>query len=445
MSLEEKISSKKAKVAVYGVGYVGLPTCVLLVEKGFQVIAVDVNPRIVELTNRGESHINDEFLRKSVNSAWKTGRLKATSDTAQAGKDADIIIISVPTPSENNKPDLKYVEKACEDIAQGLRGSEKLVIVESTVYPSACRKVLKPILEKEGGKCGKDFYLAHCPERLNPGDNDHNVRVTPRIVGGIDEKSGILAQKFYESYIDAKIFRMSSLDAAELVKLVENTQRDVNIAFMNEVALICEHIGVEVKEVIEGCATKWNFYKVLPGPGVGGHCLPNNPYYILKRAEERGFEPKLLLLSRKLNDSMMHHVVELIEKTLGSLKGKRIAVMGVAYKANVDDVRQSPARGMIPELLSNGSEVIIFDPYVNEVNKKKVHSAIASSFEEAVKECDCVVFLCAHDEFKKIKLEQIRKLNPKASVVDTSFLFDWREAERLEIKFEAVGLGRISD
>jgi nucleotide sugar dehydrogenase len=248
------------------------------------------------------------------------------------------------------------------------------------------------------------------------------VQKTPRIVGGFNDESGKIAKTLYESIIDASIMQVSTLDTAELVKLVENTQRDLNIAYINEIALICEKIGVDVKEIIAACKTKWNFYPAMPGPGVGGHCLPNNPYYILKRAEEKGFHPRLIMLGRQVNDSMQYHVVDLIADALNELgkpiKGTKIALLGVSYKANVDDVRQAPSRVIAEELRKKGANLVITDPHVNEVNMKKVHDKVVS-LEEALK-CECLVFLCGHDEYKKLDLT---KTNAKA-VVDAVFLFD---------------------
>ncbi len=273
---------------------------------------------------------------------------------------------------------------------------------------------------------------------MNPGDNEHAVRVTPRIVGGVDARSSELAQALYESVVEAKIFRVSSMDTAELVKLVENTQRDLNIAFMNEIALVCEKIGVDVKEVIEACSTKWNFYKVWPGPGVGGHCLPNNPYYILKRAEQAGFHPKLMMLGRQVNDSMMHHAVELIQEALKkaglSLENTRIALFGISYKPNVDDVRQAPSRAIAQELRDKGADFVVSDPHVNEVNAKKVHDKIVS-LDEALK-ADCLVFLQAHDEYKKLDLTKTRA----KAVVDLAFLFDEKSVPK-NCVYKRVGKG----
>ncbi len=443
VDLLNKIKARKAAVCIVGGGYVGLPNAVLFVEKGFDVTIADLSERVVCMTNEGKSHIKDPVLEQSVPRAFKTGRLRATMDVANAAEKSDVIIISVPTPTKNNEPDLSYIEAASKDVGKGLAAAggkkEKLVVLESTVYPSVCHTIIKQILERESKlACGKHFFLAHCPERLNPGDNEHAVRVTPRIVGGVDARSGELAQVLYESVVEAKIFRVSDMDTAELVKLVENTQRDLNIAFINEIALVCEKIGVDVKEVIEACDTKWNFYKVWPGPGVGGHCLPNNPYYILKRAEQAGFHPKLMMLGRQINDSMMHHAVELIQDALKkaglSLKNTRIALLGISYKPNVDDVRQAPSRAIAQELRDKGVDLIVSDPHVNEVNAKKVHDKIVS-LEEALK-ADCLVFLQAHDEYKKLDLTKTRA----KAVVDLAFLFDEKRIPK-NCVYKRIGKG----
>jgi len=439
--LMDKIKARNAFVCIVGGGYVGLPNAVLFTEKGFNVTIADLNERVVKLTNEGKSHIKDAVLEQSVPRAFKTGRLHATTDVASAAKKSDVIIISVPTPTKNREPDLTFVEAASTAIGKGIAGSReaKLVVLESTVYPSVCRTFIKPIIERESKlECGKQFFLAHCPERLNPGDDEHAVRVTPRVVGGLDAESGALAQALYESVVEAKIFRVSDMDTAELVKLVENTQRDLNIAFMNEIALVCEKIGVDVKEVIEACSTKWNFYKVWPGPGVGGHCLPNNPYYILKCAEQAGFHPKLLLLGRQVNDFMMHHAVELVENALSKagmrVKGTRIALLGISYKPNVDDVRQAPSREIARELREKGADLVVSDPHVNEVNAKKVHGKIVS-LEEAL-ESECLVFLQAHDEYKKLDLTKTRA----KAVVDLAFLFDEKSVPK-NCVYKRVGKG----
>lgn len=435
MTLLEKIRSKKAIVCVVGAGYVGLPTALLFTEKGFTVIAADKNPRVVDLTNRGESHINDPELSVRVPKALESGRLSATVDVTEAVRKSDAVLVCVPTPAENKQPDLGFVRHCGKEIGSGLQKGT-LVVLESTVYPGVTENVLGSILEKQSGmKKGSDFFLAHCPERLNPGDVKHTIDNTPRIVGGINDASLRAAKALYES-VGLSMHAVPDMHTAELVKLVENTQRDVNIAFINEMALLCEKIGVDVKELVEACGTKWNFYKLLPGPGVGGHCLPNNPYYIAKKAKEVGFDPKLMLLARKRNDEMPLHVVELLEEGLKKagkkIQGTRIALVGVAYKANVDDVRQAPSRTIAEVLRQKGADLVITDPHVSDVNLRKVHDRIVP-LQEALS-ADAVVFLCAHDAYKKIKSADVKA----HVVVDAAFLF---KPGQFKGVYKRVGLG----
>ncbi|MFH1056957.1 MAG: nucleotide sugar dehydrogenase [Candidatus Micrarchaeota archaeon] len=434
-NLKSKISSKKAVVCIVGVGYIGLPNAVLFASKGYTVIAADVNERIVRMTNEGKSHIKDAVLEKSVPQAFATGRLKATQDVSKAVSESDAVLISVPTPSENGEPDLSFVENSCAAIGKSMKKGT-LVVLESTVYPGCCEEIVKPILERESGlQCGRDFFLAHCPERMNPGDTTHTVGNTIRIVGGVDSESGEIAKALYESVLGPNVLLVKNMKTAELVKLVENTQRDVNIAFINEIALLCEKLGVDARELVDACATKWNFYKLYPGPGVGGHCLPNNPYYILKAAGKVGFKPRLFPLAREINDSMPAHVVELVEKALAKtskkISGTKIAVLGVAYKPNLDDVRQAPSRTVIPLLLQKNADLVVSDPHVNEANLKKVFEK-HSSLEKAIEWADCLVFLCAHDEYKKLGESELKE----KIVVDGALVFE-KPVGRI---YERVGL-----
>lgn len=436
MNLLEKIKTKKATVTVVGAGYVGLPTALLFAEKGFTVIAADKNPRVVECTNQGKSHINDPELNLRVPAVFATGRLSATLDVMDAARRSDAILVCVPTPTENHEPDLRYIESSAQDIGAGLK-KDTLVVLESTVYPGVTENVLGTILEQKSGLCvGDDFHLAHCPERLNPGDTQHSIDNTPRIVGGINSASKQSAQALYES-VGLKMHSVANIHTAEMVKLVENTQRDVNIAFINEMALLCEKIDVDAYELIQACSTKWNFYKLLPGPGVGGHCLPNNPYYIAKRAKEVGFEPDLMLTARHRNDEMPMHVVELVEKGLKesgkTLDQSTVALVGVAYKANVDDVRLAPSRVIADALLKKGASLKITDPHVNEANMKKVHDHVVE-LEEALA-CDAVVFLCAHDAYKEIRPQEVKA----TVVVDAVFLFSPSQFSQIY-----KGIGRSS-
>ncbi len=435
MSFLDMIKQKTALITIVGAGYVGLPTALLFCERGFSVIAADTNERIVHLTNQGTSHINDPDLNERVPKAKGSGRLRAMQDVTAAVQASDAVLICVPTPAENHAPDLTYVKQSAAAIGAGIK-KDTLVVLESTVYPGVTENVLGALIEEKSGlKKGTDFFLAHCPERLNPGDSQHTIDNTPRIVGGINGASLEAAKALYES-TGLTMHTVPDMHTAEMVKLVENTQRDVNIAFINEMALLCERIGIDVKQLVDACGTKWNFYKLLPGPGVGGHCLPNNPYYIAQRAKEVGFEPSLILLARRRNDEMPLHVVELLEQGLlqagRSLKNSTVALVGVAYKANVDDVRQAPSRTIAETLRKKGANFVITDPYVNNANLKKVHDR-AVPLVEALK-ADAVVFLCGHDAYKTIRPQDV----VAPVVIDTTFLFSPQDFKGV---FKRVGTG----
>lgn len=442
MSVSEKLRDRSAKICVVGVGYVGLPTALLFAEKGYRVIGADVNPSFVDSLNKGKSYIKDPALDKGVEQAHSAKRLSATTDATAAAKEADAIIVCVPTPSVRNKPDMQYLEASLKSVAKGLDAEKpRLVVTESTTYPGACRSFSKPLLERESGlKCGKDFFLGHCLERLNLSDAAHTVKNTPRVLAGVDEESSKLVEELYKNAVDAQVLRVSSTDVVETVKLVENIQRDVNLAFINEVALICEKIGVDVKEVIEGCRTKWNWYNAWPGAGVGGHCLPNNAYYLTSVAEERGFHARLIPLARSVNDSIPLHVVELVEEGLKQagldVKGANIALLGVAYKPDTDDVRQAPSRAVVKELVEKGAYVIIHDPHVSGFRMRMVHDKIAANFKEAVKGRDCIVITCGHSEYKALKAED---MDAKV-VVDAALIFDKKEFLERGVIYKRVGL-----
>lgn len=446
MKLDRIISDGKVAVAIVGIGYVGLPNALLFARRGLKVIAADINPRISRLTNKGISHINDPMLKKEVPRIWKTGRLVAMTNIAAATTAADVIIISVPTPAESGLPDMRFVKNSCRQIGRGLdKEKQRLIILESTVYPGACREVLKPILENSSGlTCGKDFFLAHCPERMNPGDKIHTIDRVARVVGGIDKKSAQLAEVLYKRVIQAPIFRCSSIETAELIKLVENTQRDINIAYINEIAQLCEKLSLDVYEVLDAAATKWNFYRVAPGPGVGGHCIPNNPYYILKVARRLGYEPKTILTARQVNDAMPRHVVSLIKDGLAELsrplRGAKILMLGVAYKPNIDDVRQAPSRAIAAMLRKAGGPLLIHDPHVNAVNMAKVHKRVAKKLAAGLRGADCVVLVTPHNEYKKLRLRWLRRaIGKRAVLVDCHNTFSPEAVARAGLVYRGIG------
>ncbi len=405
-------------VAVVGLGYVGLPVACLVAKKGYKAYGLELNPSVVSLINNGRSHIKDESLIRAVKQV--KGKLVATSDPGVALSAADIVLVCVPTPVDSNKhPDLKFVKAACETIARHLRKG-MLIIIESTVYPGVTDEIVKPLLEQSGLKAGKDFMLVHCPERIDPGNKKFELENIPRVIGGVDEKSAKEAAKFYAAILKASVTPLKSIKAAEAVKIMENTFRDVNIAFINEIAMSFDKLGIDVMEVIRGCSTKpFGFMPFYPGPGVGGTCIPKDPYYLIERAREHGFEHRFVSLARSLNNAMPLYAVSLIEQLVARL-GKplekaNIAVLGLSYKADVDDLRDSPSLEILAHLSAKNKGIKAFDPYVPAKSN-------CGSVEEALAHADCVVLATNHAEF-------VKKLSPKTlKALQVKAVFDARNS-----------------
>ena len=443
MNWFEKIKNRDVKIAVFGLGYVGLPTALEFAKKGFEVVGVDVKQEIVEKLNSGESHIKELGLEEVLKKALKEGKFRATLNGVQATKESDVIIICVPTPVTKEKiPDLKPVLSAGETIAKGL-GKNKLVVLESTVHPTCTETDLKPVLEKSGLKAGKDFGLAYVPERYNPGDEEHTVDKIVRVVGAISKEWCEITAELYR-VIARDVYKVRDLKTAEAAKIIENVQRDLNIALMNELALIFERLGVDVYEVIEAAGTKWNFIKFYPGAGVGGHCLPVDPYYLTFKAQQLGFHPKVILAGRSVNDYMPKHMVELIVRGLNKLKkpvnGSKIVILGLSYKKNTGDIRNSPSDTIIQELKELGAEVYAYDPFVSREDTVKKGARYAEPME-IFNNADCIVLVTDHDEFRDLNLEEVKKISKeKCLIVDGRGFFDRENLKKLG--FEFVGIGR---
>jgi UDP-N-acetyl-D-glucosamine dehydrogenase len=380
-------------IAVIGAGYVGMPHAQTFAEAGKTVVLVDVQQSVVDAINRGESHITDvpsEKLKQLVDA----GSVTATTDFSSV-RDADAIVIAVPTPlSQQREPDLSYIESAARDIAPHLRAGH-LVVLESTTYPGTTRDVLCPILEDGSGlKAGADFHLAYAPERVDPGRTDFTTRTTPKIVGGVNAASTQAAAMLYGSAVD-NVHTVSTAEAAELSKLLENIFRSVNIALVNELAQLCDRMDIDVWEVIEAAETKpFGFMSFKPGPGLGGHCIPLDPYYLAWKAREFDFNTRFVELAGEINNNMPYFCRSVISQALNhgaqkSLKGSKILVLGVAYKSDIDDVRESPAEKVIQLLANAGSDVAYHDPFVAEFDGLK-------SVALEPQDYDCVVIVTAH-------------------------------------------------
>jgi UDP-N-acetyl-D-glucosamine dehydrogenase len=382
----------KPDVAIVGAGYVGMPLGQVFAEAGKNVVLIDVNEQVVEGINRGESHIDDVpsgSLEKLVDAA----RLAATTDY-DVLKDADAILIALPTPlSSQREPDLAILKAAAGEIAPRLQ-KDQLVVLESTTYPGTTRECLQPILERSGLKAGDDFHLAFSPERVDPGRSDWTTRNTPKLVGGLTPACTERAAELYRSAVET-VVPVSSPEAAEMTKLLENIFRAVNIALVNELAQLCERMDIDVWEIVEAAETKpFGFMSFKPGPGLGGHCIPIDPFYLTWKAREYDFYTEFIELAGKVNANMPYFCRSLISQALNhgaekSLKGSRLLVLGVAYKADINDVRESPAEKIMQLLRKAGADLDYHDPHVKEFDGMRSAPYSPESY-------DCVVIVTAH-------------------------------------------------
>jgi len=402
------------KVAIVGAGYVGLPLAQIFAEGGNDVLLVDVERRIVDGVNRGESHIEDvppEALKPLV----ENGLVRASSRYDDL-READAILIALATPlTKQREPDLSIVTAAVRDIAERLRPGQ-LVVLESTTYPGTTRDVVQPLLEEISGlKAGVDFNLAFSPERVDPGNENWSTKTVPKIVGGITEECTRRAAELYGSVVDT-VHPVSSPEAAELTKLLENIFRSVNIALVNELAQLCERMGIDVWEVVDAAATKpFGFMSFKPGPGLGGHCIPVDPFYLTWKAREFGFYTEFIELAGKVNEGMPYYCRSLISQALNhgahkSLSGSKVLVLGVAYKSDISDVRESPALKVMQLLENAGADVSYHDPHVPSLNGKESAELDPGAY-------DCVAILTAHSS---IDHEQV--------VRDAKVVVDFRNA-----------------
>ncbi|MFZ2462500.1 MAG: nucleotide sugar dehydrogenase [Caldibacillus thermoamylovorans] len=399
-SIKEKLLNKTAKLGVIGLGYVGLPLAVEKAKAGYKTIGFDVQVSKVEMVNNGENYIGDvvnEDLQEIVNS----GLLKATTDFAQVAT-ADCVCICVPTPlDEHQQPDISYVKSAAESIVPYMH-KDMLIVLESTTYPGTTEELLKPILETSGLKCGVDFYLAFSPERVDPGNLMYKTKNTPKVVGGVTPQCTDVAAALYESILEAPVHRVSSPAIAEMEKILENTYRNVNIGLVNELAILSNKMGINFWEVVDAAKTKpYGFQAFYPGPGLGGHCIPLDPYYLSWKAREYGFHTSMIESSMMVNDRMPEYVAERASKILNrykkALNGSKILMLGVAYKQDIDDYRESPAIKVINELEKESAEVVYYDPYVKEYRDKgKVKKGENELTDKLIESADLVIVTTAH-------------------------------------------------
>lgn len=420
------------KICVVGLGYVGLPLAILASKKGYHVTGIDNNQTKIISINKGVVPYTD----KKISDDFKKVKLEATSEF-DAVQHSSITIVCVPTPVDNShNPDLGPVKSAVSDIAKYLKKGH-LVIIESTINPGVCESIILPILEKVSGlKGGRDFYLSHCPERINPGDKKWNVENIPRVVGSLESVGLKKTLTFYKSILKGEIKPMAAIKEAEAVKIVENAFRDINIAFVNELAQSFSHLDIDTINVINGAATKpFAFLAHYPSCGVGGHCIPVDPYYLIDYAKRNGFNHRFLSLARNINNSMPKFTVALakeilLEKNIPINKSK-IAVLGLSYKANVSDCRESPSFIIIKELKRQGARVSVYDPYVKE-------KSTADSVAEAINNANVVIIATGHNKFKALTPQFFLKHNVTA-IVDGQNCLEKNKFVNAGITYEGIG------
>ncbi len=419
-------------IAVIGLGYVGLPLALLADKKGFDVKGVDINTTIIDSLSRSVPTV-DDVNEKDLNES----NIEFTSDISKINS-CDAVIVCVPTPVNGDKsPDLTPLKKAVEGAVPHIKKGG-LLVIESTVNPGVCDDVVTPIILKGGRSIGDDIYLAHCPERINPGDIKWNVSNINRVLGANSQKELELALDMYEKIVDAEIKPMQTLKEAEAVKVVENSFRDINIAFVNELAMSFHKLGINIENVIDGAATKpFAFMPHHPGAGVGGHCIPVDPYYLIEYANGFGFEHDFLRLARSINESMPQFTVDLLIESLNtkekSLKGTKVTLLGLSYKPNVGDDRESPAYTIKKLLEEDGADITVYDPYIKE-------GSTADSLREAVESAEAIVIATGHKEFEDLLKDNFIPSSVVA-IVDGRNMFKKNKNNFKEMGINYVGIG----
>ena len=418
--LINKFQDKTAKIAILGQGYVGLPLSIVFLDAGFEVVGIDPDQSKVTKLNQGISYI-DDVPTADVEKYVKTGKFSATTDFA-AIKESDAVSVCVPTPlRKTGDPDLSFIVKATQDIKEYLHAG-LAVVLESTTYPGTTRELMLPTLSEDTGfEVGKDFFLAFSPERVDPGREDWTTVNTPKVMGGITEACSEVCTVWYEQALDT-VFTVTSTEVAEMTKLLENTFRMVNIGLVNELAVMCEHLGIDVWEVIDAADTKpFGFMKFTPGPGLGGHCIPIDPLYLSWKLKALNYNAKFIELASEINTNMPRYVINRVMNQLNthgkSLNGSKVLVLGAAYKPDIDDLRESPALDIIGLLIEKKADVSYHDPYVPGFSHETWHLDSVPDLMRSVSESDLVVIVTDHSEY-----------NFKEIVDNAKLIFDSRNA-----------------
>ena len=417
LELQNKLENKNATIGVVGLGYVGLPLAVEKAKAGFKVIGFDVQKEKVDKVNAGENYIGD-VIPADLEQLVKSRQLTATADYSFI-KDVDAVAICVPTPLDIYKqPNMNYVKSSAQAVADHITPGT-LVVLESTTYPGTTEELIKPILEEKGFKIGIDIFLAYSPERVDPGNKDFNTKNTPKVVGGVTESCTKIAATMYRTVLDGDVHEVSSPAVAEMEKLLENTFRNINIALANEMAILCNKMEIDVWEVIDAAATKpYGFMPFYPGPGLGGHCIPIDPWYLTWKAREYNYHTKLIETAGEINDSMPDFIVQRCMEVLNeqgkALKGSKVIVMGVAYKKDIDDYRESPVLPILQKLTQFGADWVAVDPYIPhfKLDGHTVHSAELTS--DLLEEAELVLIATNHSIF-----DYTMVVESNVSVLDT--------------------------
>ena len=439
-----KIQEKNIKISVIGLGRIGLPTAVAIARSDLPTIGVDINQKIVELANIGKLRINDEpGLEEALQKVINTGKFSATTQIKDSVSDADIIIVCLPTPLENDskKTNYQFLIKGCCEIAKNLK-KNSLVIIESTVGPGIVENEIIPVLEKYSDLIsGKDFGVVSCPERANPSTILTDFNKIPRVVGGINEKSTNFASHLYQFVFKIDVVRVKNCKTANAVKVVENVFRDVNVAFINEIAIFCDRMGIDVNELIAGCKTKYNFIPHFPGPGVGGPCLPVNPYQLLDAPESENIL-QVVRTARKINSEMPKYVIKLVEDALKEVNKKldniTIGVLGISYKPNVGDIQLTPIKEIVQKLKQMNFKIKIFDPFF--IKKEFLSIQTEENIENLVNNCDVLILGTDHDEFLKIDFQKLKKLMKSSGIIiDTRGKISSIEVRNAGLVFRGIG------
>lgn len=414
MTIKDKLISKTAILGVVGLGYVGLPLAVEKAKAGFKTIGFDVQKEKVDMVNSGINYIGD-VVNEDLETIVKSGLLSATTDFSNVAA-ADCVCICVPTPlDEHQQPDISYVKSSAESIVPYMH-KEMLIVLESTTYPGTTEELLKPIFESSGLKCGEDFFLAFSPERVDPGNLIYKTKNTPKVTGGITPQCTEVAAAMYESILQAPIYRVSSPAVAEMEKILENTYRNINIGLVNELAMLCHKMGISIWEVIDAAKSKpYGFQAFYPGPGVGGHCIPLDPYYLSWKAREYGFHTSMIESSMMVNDRMPEYCAERVSKILNhhnkNLKDSKILFLGVAYKQDIGDYRESPAIKLMDEIEKEGAKVVYHDSFVPEFQEHgKKRTGEVELTSELIESADLVIITTAHTNIDYSTIQRHAKL-----------------------------------